>query len=424
MITQVDSTNLSAASRIHSESWRSSHRSFCSEDFIERHTPERQLEYLRTKMAGGTRVFMLTDGEPAGIVSVTGDLIEDLYVLPGKQNRGYGTRLLMYAAEKCAGTPRLRILENNTGAERLYRRLGFRESGIRESVIPGGIGETEFTFCGRRAGFITDEAVFDGHNRMEYISFGNGERILVILPGLSLQSVIPAAPAVARQYGMFRREFTVYLFDRRSDLPDPYTISDMAGDTVKAVTALGLGKLCLFGASQGGMIAQVMAVRHPELVERLALGSSACRTWPERSEVINEWIRLAEEGKARELCLSFGEKVYPKEIFEKYRDAFAKMSESVTEAELRRFAILAKGAGDFDIREEIRNVRCPVFAAGSRDDAVLGGDSTPEIARILGDNPLFEMHMYDSCGHAAYDTAPDFPDRLYGFFTKDIPEYI
>ena len=100
------------------------------------------------------------------------------------------------------------------------------------------------------------------------------------------------------------------------------------------------------------------------------------------------------------------------------------MSGSVTEAELRRFAILAKGAGDFDIREEIRNVRCPVFAAGSRDDAVLGGDSTPEIARILGDSPFFDMHMYGSSGHAAYDTAPDFPDRLYGFFTKDIPEYI
>ncbi|MDE6997883.1 MAG: GNAT family N-acetyltransferase [Oscillospiraceae bacterium] len=38
---------------------------------------------------------------------MTGSLIEDLYVLPGRQNKGYGTRLLRFAPEKCAGRPAL-----------------------------------------------------------------------------------------------------------------------------------------------------------------------------------------------------------------------------------------------------------------------------------------------------------------------------
>ena len=87
---------------------------------------------------------MLVDDEPVAVVSVTGSLIEDLYVLPGRQNKGYGTLLLEYALRQCAGTPTLWILENNKGAERLYRRMGFRKTG-RVHTVTDGLDEIEFT---------------------------------------------------------------------------------------------------------------------------------------------------------------------------------------------------------------------------------------------------------------------------------------
>ena len=143
MIVPVDGTNLSQAALIHSVSWQDSHRSFCSPAFISLHTPERQKEYLAGKMKGGSRVYLLEEDGPKGIVSVTGSLIEDLYVLPEQQNKGYGTRLLLFAIQKCAEQPTLWILENNTGAERLYRRLGFQETGRRHTVADG-LDEIEF----------------------------------------------------------------------------------------------------------------------------------------------------------------------------------------------------------------------------------------------------------------------------------------
>ena len=88
---------------------------------------------------------MLAEGEPVGIVSVTDSLIEDLYVLPDRQNMGYGTKLLQYAVSRCTGMPTLWILENNTGAERLYRRMGFRKTGRRKAVT-NGLDEIEFAF--------------------------------------------------------------------------------------------------------------------------------------------------------------------------------------------------------------------------------------------------------------------------------------
>jgi len=143
MIESVNEGNVARAAAVHSAAWQASHKDFCSADFVARHTPERQETYLREKMQRGARIFLLSEDRPLGLVSVTGSLIEDLYVLPEVQNRGYGTQLLRFAVRQCEGTPTLWILENNQNAARLYRRLGFRETGrvLRSS---GALSEIEF----------------------------------------------------------------------------------------------------------------------------------------------------------------------------------------------------------------------------------------------------------------------------------------
>ena len=143
MIVPVNETNLLQAATIHSISWKESHRAFCTPDFIETHTPDRQREYLRNKMNNGTKLYMIVEEKPIGVVSVTKGLIEDLYILPDMQNMGHGTKLLLYAVGQCTDTPTLWILENNINAERLYRRIGFKETG-RKNAITNRLDEIEF----------------------------------------------------------------------------------------------------------------------------------------------------------------------------------------------------------------------------------------------------------------------------------------
>ena len=50
---------------------------------------------------------------------------------------------------------------------------------------------------------------------------------MVILPGLSVQSVMGSSDAVVQAYNQFVDEYTVYLFDRRKDVPDSYSLADM-----------------------------------------------------------------------------------------------------------------------------------------------------------------------------------------------------
>jgi pimeloyl-ACP methyl ester carboxylesterase len=56
---------------------------------------------------------------------------------------------------------------------------------------------------------------------------------------------------------------------RRRVGPEQYTLSDMAEDTAALIRELGIAPAHLVGASMGGMIAQVLAAEHPELVRSL-----------------------------------------------------------------------------------------------------------------------------------------------------------
>ena len=252
---------------------------------------------------------------------------------------------------------------------------------------------------------------------MDYFRFGHGKETLVILPGLSVQSVMGSADAVAGAYRGLTDNFTIYLFDRRKELPDHYSIHEMAQDTVKAFRASGLDNIHLFGASQGGMISMDIAIHHPELVKKLVLGSTSSRITEERSRLFDKWIQLAENGKAEELYLSFGEALYPKAVFDQVKDILSDMAAAVTNGELQRFIILAGGAKDFDITNDLEKISCPVLVIGSNDDRVLGAEASLLIAEHLNSSPDFELYMYDGYGHAAYDTAPDYKERILRFLT-------
>ena len=77
-IFPVDETNLAAAAAVHAESWRASHAAICDPAFVAAHSAARQKLYLQEKQCTGSSIFLLTADRPAGVVSVCGNLIEDL----------------------------------------------------------------------------------------------------------------------------------------------------------------------------------------------------------------------------------------------------------------------------------------------------------------------------------------------------------
>lgn len=257
---------------------------------------------------------------------------------------------------------------------------------------------------------------------MDYCRFGRGNDTLVILPGVSTQRVLTAGLAIAKAYAPLAEDYTIYLFERRNDMPPSYSVRDMARDTAQAIQALQLGPVNLFGASQGGMMAMVIAIEYPALVRKLVLGSTSARISPSRYQMFDRWIQLAKNGNAAELALAFGRALYPPEIFEQSRSLLVESARATTAEGLQRFIVMAQAVKGFDILNDLEKIGCPTLVIGSRTDRVVGGDASVEIAEHIGNRPDCQLFMYDDYGHAAYDLAPDYKARMLRFLTAPARE--
>lgn len=250
--------------------------------------------------------------------------------------------------------------------------------------------------------------------KMKYFTFGNGAKTAVIIPGLSMKGVSEAAEGVAPKYKAMANEYTVYFFDRRLDCGEGYTIEDMADDTIAALDILGVKNAYVFGVSQGGMIAQYIALKRHDLVKKLVLGSTTSRITDKNNGVIENWIRLAEERNLDELLDKFVSSVYSKEFSEKYGAFIKQMLIETSDIELDRFIIYAKACRGFDVFDELDKIACPVFVIGVRNDQIFGVETSVEIAEKTN----AKLYIYENYGHAVYDEAPDALERIMCFFDE------
>jgi pimeloyl-ACP methyl ester carboxylesterase len=103
-----------------------------------------------------------------------------------------------------------------------------------------------------------------------YVEQGRGEAV-VFIPGLGGDHHL-----WHHQLPAFAQHFRAIALDPRgagqSDKPDlPYTIEEMADDVAGLLEALGIERAHVVGASMGGFIAQMFALRHPHRLGRLIL---------------------------------------------------------------------------------------------------------------------------------------------------------
>lgn len=257
-------------------------------------------------------------------------------------------------------------------------------------------------------------AVFEG-GEMDYIAFGSGEKAFVILPGLSVHSVTQVGDAVRAAYSSFCDEYTVYLFDRTKHIEEGCTIRDLARDTASAMKAVGVESADVFGASQGGMIAIMLAQDYPSLVRKLILGSTLSRTNETFLSVASMWLEKAEERNEDGLLSSFVDYVYSENTLSIYRKTLIDSNRGITEEEWKRFIILLSSCLEYDSYGELKKIQCPVLVLASEGDRVVTAEASREIESLIG----CEIYIYPALyGHAVYDEAPDYKKRCLDFLRK------
>jgi 3-oxoadipate enol-lactonase len=255
----------------------------------------------------------------------------------------------------------------------------------------------------------------------EITGTSGSERVLLISgTGADLRVARRGAPI-----NPLARRFEVLEFDQRglgqTSKPDAeYTMADYADDAVALLDAVGWGRVHVVGISFGGMVAQHVAIRHPDRVDRLVL---ACTSAGGAGGSSFDLLSLESlEGEARERkafsvldsrC-DFGvdppvyapglEKIVP--MMRAMRDADPADPSKAMGA---RRQLVARQA--HDAWEALAQVTAPTLCIGGRYDLQASAENMTRMAEHMPDARLVLCeggHLFMLQDPSAYPTILDF----------------
>jgi pimeloyl-ACP methyl ester carboxylesterase len=256
---------------------------------------------------------------------------------------------------------------------------------------------------------------------MNYIEFGKGEKALVILPGLG-DGISPVhgklqAIAFALGYKQFSKTFRVYLFSRKNCLNEGYSTRDMAKDQAEAMKTLGISKASVMGVSQGGMIAQYLAIDYPNLVNKLVLAVTLSKQNELIQEVVTGWIEMAKQKDYQSLIIDTAEKSYSEKYLKRYRLIYPLLGCLGKPKDFNRFLIQAESCIVHNSYPELDKIVCPTLVLGGENDRIVSSNSSLELTEKIKGSELF---LYKGLGHATYEEATDFNSRVLNFLMRQI----
>ena len=203
----------------------------------------------------------------------------------------------------------------------------------------------------------------------------------------------------------YSKRFQFIVFDSRgcgrSDKPaEDYSMPGFADDTAHLLGALGIDSAYVYGSSMGGMIAQELALRHPERVRALVLGcttAGAVRGVQPSPETIQKMIR--NQSLAGDEALEAGwELGYSRayiaanreSLFERARNASRHAAPK--ESYMRQVLAAAK----HDTYDRLSAISCPVLIIHGSEDVMIPSGN----AHLLKDHiPHAELVILEGMGH-------------------------
>ena len=251
----------------------------------------------------------------------------------------------------------------------------------------------------------------------DYISFGIGSENLIMLPGVGdgFKTARGIAVPFAFMYAGFAKRYKVYVFSRRNEMPEGFSTADMADDINTIMEKTGIEKASVFGVSQGGMISQQLAMRHPDKVERLVLAVTASRPNEIMKEALLSWMEMADRDDYAGIMLDTAKRSYTGEYLER-GIRMNKILALMKPKDYARFKILCQSCLEHDAYDQLTKIKCPTFIVAGDKDMVLGSEASIEMnERISGSS----LYMYEGFSHGVYEQAKDFNDRVISWLERN-----
>jgi len=230
------------------------------------------------------------------------------------------------------------------------------------------------------------------------------------------------------QAPVFSEHYSVVVFDNRgigrSDIPDaPFTISEMAKDTVLLMDVLGIAKAHILGISMGGMIAQEIAVKYGQRVNGLILACTHCgglhtvQPAPGILEDLSESLFAGTpEATQKGMKSLFSDRTIQQnpDVVQRYGEVSKRFPPAV---QVLLYQI--KAIQGHDTWEGLNRIENPTLVLTGSEDALI----PPENSRILSERiPHARLQVIEKVGHQLFIEEPDACNRAVLEFLRPLPE--
>lgn len=262
-----------------------------------------------------------------------------------------------------------------------------------------------------------NETIDIENTTVDYICFGKGKENLIIIPGVGdgLRTVKGLAIPFAIIYRIFAKDYKVYVFSRRNNIPNNFSTEDMANDIINHMEKLKIQKAHIVGVSQGGMIAQYIAINAPAKVSKLILAVTLSRPNQILETTINAWIEKAKNKDYKGIMIDTAEKSYTGKYLEKNRKVYKILGKFGKNASYERFIIEAEACLKHNTYSKLDKIESQTLIIGARKDKALGIIGSEEMASIIKNS---ELYIYEEYSHGVYEQAKDFNNRILEFLKQ------
>ena len=205
--------------------------------------------------------------------------------------------------------------------------------------------------------------------------------------------------------GNSEMDFVSFGNGNKNHLQEGYSTREMAKDHAEAMTVLGISKADVLGISQGGMIAQYLAIDYPDMVNKLILAVTSADSNEIIKKVVSAWCEMAKQENYKDLMIDTAEKSYSERYLKKYRRIYPFIGRIGKPKSFERFLIQAVSCISHNAYAELNKIVCPTLVIGGDCDKIVGTTHS-------------ELFIYNGLGHAAYEEAKDFNKQVLNFLTR------